>query len=70
MAFSVFIAPRMFMAAKANCNAIKAQAWVCQPHTAQAALLKRKIQKSALRRYSWVEAMSHDAKIVTAMAGH
>lgn len=58
------------MAAKPNCNAINAQAWACQPHTAHIALLTKKTQNPALRRPSFLDAISHDAKIVTAMAGH
>ena len=69
-AFSVFDAPRMFIAANANCNAINAQAEVCQPQTTQSALLAKNIQKPVLRLFSLLDATSHDAKMVTAMAGH
>ena len=68
--YSVFTAPLMFIAANPNCNEINAQAWVCQPHTAHSALLIRKTQNPALRRFSCFEATSHEAASVTTMAGH
>jgi hypothetical protein len=46
---SVFIAPRMFMAAKATWRAIKAGALECRPQTTHSALLTKKSQKPALR---------------------
>jgi hypothetical protein len=68
--YSVFTAPLIFIAAKPSCSETSAQASVCQPHTAHRALLSRKTQNPVLRRVSCSDAISHDAKRVTAMAGH
>ena len=67
---SALSAPRIFMMAKPTCNAIKANALVCQPHGIQSALLSRKSQNPQVRLVGFVDATSHDANNVTAIAGH
>src|SRR6202012_3178136 len=42
----------------------------CHPQAIHSALLARKSQKPALRRWRWVEPTSQDAATVTAIAGH
>ena len=69
-AYSVFIAPRMFIAARPTCNAMSAMAPSCQPQAIHIALLTRNTQNPMLRRFSFDDATSQEAVIVTAMAGH
>ncbi len=70
VASSVFTAPRIFITASATSDAISAHAAVCQPQTSHKSLINGKIQNPVLRRPTLLDPTSHDAKIVTAMAGH
>lgn len=68
--FSDLMAPRIFIAARHTCKAMRAYAWACVPHATHRMLLAINSQNPMLRRRSCVDATYHEAATVTSMAGH
>lgn len=66
----VFFNPRIFMAARATCNATTAQALSGQAQAIQRVLLKRNTQKPMNLRRSLLEPTSQAAVTDAAKAGH
>ena len=67
---SVFMAPRIFIAIRPNCSTTKAHEFDFTPQMIQSRLLNRKTQKPQFRFLATLEATSHEAIKVTAIAGH
>jgi hypothetical protein len=68
--FEFLRSPRTFMNARQTCNVMSAYACACTPQAIHSTLLRRKSQNPRRRRTGLLDATSHAAATVTAMAGH
>ncbi len=66
----VFLAARMFKAARKNCMTTNAVALPCAPQATHNTLLSKKVQKESSRRPGRVDPTNHVATTVNTIAGH